>query len=294
MSYYKDFIAFIWHQLVDSEWHPAKEMCWFFAHGAVMLVWGSSSQRLCLFIFGWMVGWGGGVGEGGVVGGVMMNENLLHVQRGSDQCHPIVPLWQSGRIAVSLPAQWQARLSWEWREALFCHAKSLKPSSFRLGKPQYCVTASAAERWQSQYQRTHGPGSSELRRATAPKTSRRTAPLFDSVRKGPKTGNYKGVFHPSSHSVRTWPFAQCHHDHLLVAQCTAVSLLPTDLPDPDEWQLPVSLSQLTVSLMNFHRVRAHPQQHRDARVWFCFRAAFLPDNGVSFLFIKRRFWYEFP
>lgn len=168
-----------WFRMTD----PAKEMCWFFAHGAVMMVWDSSSQRLCLFIFGWMVGWGGG-GEKGDD-----EWNLLNVQQGSDQCHPIVPLWQSGRIAVSLPAQWQARLSWEWREALFCHAKSLKPSSFRLGNPQYCVTASDAERWQSQSQRTHGPGSLELRRATAPKTRRRTPPLFDFMRKGHKAGN---------------------------------------------------------------------------------------------------------
>ncbi len=42
---------------------PAKEMCWFFAHGAVMMVRGWSSQRRWLFIFGWMVGWGG-VGGG--------------------------------------------------------------------------------------------------------------------------------------------------------------------------------------------------------------------------------------
>ena len=58
-------------------------------------------------------GGGGGGGRRGVgVWRVTMNENLLRVQRGgSDQCHPIVPPWQSGRIAVSPAAQWQARLS---------------------------------------------------------------------------------------------------------------------------------------------------------------------------------------
>lgn len=168
--------------------HPSKEMCRVCAHGAVMMMWGSSSQRLCLFSAGWQGGRGGGGGGGGEVVGDDDEWNL-HVQRGSDQCHPIVPLWQSGRIAVSLPAQWQARLSWEWREALFCHAKSLKPSSFRLGNPQYCVTASAAERWQSQSQRTHAPGSLKLCRAATPKKRRRTAPLFDFMRKGLKAGS---------------------------------------------------------------------------------------------------------
>lgn len=131
----------------------------------------AASLCVCLFLAGWW-GWGWrlrgcvAVSVGGE-GVIMMNETFSAVQRESDECHPIVPLWQSGRIAVSLPAQWQARLSWEWREALFCHAKSLKPSSFRLGNPQYCVTASAAERWQSQSRRTHGPGSLELRRVAA-------------------------------------------------------------------------------------------------------------------------------
>lgn len=71
-----------------------------------MMVRGSSRQPLCLFIFGWR--WGGGGGGGW---GVMMNETSFTSNGGSDRCHPIVLLWQSGRIAVSLPAQWQTRLS---------------------------------------------------------------------------------------------------------------------------------------------------------------------------------------
>lgn len=259
-----------------------------------MLVRGSSRQPLCLFIFGWR--WGGGGGGGGGGWGVMMNETSCTSNGGSDQCHPIVLLWQSGRIAVSLPAQWQTRLSWEWREALFCHAKSLKPSSFRLGNPQYCVTASAAERWQSQSQRTHGPGRLELRRATAPRQGEAQRLFLILCEKDLKPGIKRSflILSALSHSIRTWPSAQCHHDHLLVAQCTAVSLLPTDLPDPDEWQLPVSLSQLTESLINCREsARAHPQQHKDARVWFCSRAASYRTSGHISLFpiIKSRFFF---
>lgn len=239
-----------------------------------MMVRGSSRQPLCLFIFGWR--WGGGGGGGW---GVMMNETSCTSNGGSDQCHPIVLLWQSGRIAVSLPAQWQTRLSWEWREALFCHAKSLKPSSFRLGNPQYCVTASAAERWQSQSQRTHGPGSLELRRATAPRQGEAQRLFLILCEKDLKPGIKRSflILSALSHSIRTWPFAQCHHDHLLVAQCTAVSLLSTDLPDPDEWQLPVSLSQLTESLINC-RESARAQPHNTKTHWFGFAPVQLPTG----------------
>lgn len=153
--------------------HPTKKMRFFFGCTRKQR-WRCEAQAAGLFVYFWL---DGGVGwwqrsrwwrwGGGKECWWWMKPPCTS-NGGSDQCHSIVPLWQSGRIAVSLPAQWQARLSWEWREALFCHAKSLKPSSFRLGNPQHCVTASAAETWQSQSQRTHGPGSSELRRATAP------------------------------------------------------------------------------------------------------------------------------
>lgn len=147
------------------------------------------STIVCLFLAGGELAEGGGGSD---------EWNLLPVQRGTDQCHPIVPLWQSGRIAVSLPAQWQTRLSWEWREALSCHAKSLKPSSFRLGNPQYCVTAFAAERWQSQSQRTHGPGILELRRATAPRQGNAQHLFWFCVKGTYKPGNLKEhLFLPS-------------------------------------------------------------------------------------------------
>lgn len=72
-------------------------------------------QPASVFVYFWLDGGVGGGGCGAVsVGGegvIMMNETFSTVQRESDECHPIVPLWQSGRIAVSLPAQWQARLS---------------------------------------------------------------------------------------------------------------------------------------------------------------------------------------
>lgn len=155
------------------------DIYWFFAHGAVIMMWGQPVS-VCLFLAGWWCCWwwrvlrrgSAYVGGGWGGGGWMKPPAHPNVQRGSDQCHTIVPLWQSGRIAVSLPAQWQTRLSWEWREALFCHAKSLKPSSsssFRRRNPQSWVRASAAQRWQSQSRRTHGPGSLELRSAV-PKT----------------------------------------------------------------------------------------------------------------------------
>lgn len=181
----------IWHQLVDSQWRIPPKKCAALEH--MELWWWCEAQaaRVCVYFR-----------LDGRVGGVLVGDDddddewNLHVQRGSDQCHPIVPLWQSGRIAVSLPAQWQARLSWEWREALFCHAKSLKPSSFRLGNPQRCVAASAAERWQSRSQRTHAPGSLKLCRAATPKKRGRTAPLFDSMRKGLKAGSEGSLFSP--------------------------------------------------------------------------------------------------
>lgn len=112
---------------------------WFVARGATRMVWDAQAAiHYSLFIFGWRV-----LAEGG---GGSDEWNLLPVQRGSDQCHPIVLRWQSGRIAVSLPAQWQTRLSWERREALSCHAKSLKPSSFRLGSPT--VLCNSLRRWE--------------------------------------------------------------------------------------------------------------------------------------------------
>lgn len=165
----------------------------------------AASHSVCLFL----AGWGGGGGGGGGGRGVMMNETSCTSNGDRDQCHPIVLLWQSGRIAVSLPAQWQTRLSWEWREALFCHAKSLKPSSFRLGNPQYCVTASAAERWQSQSQRTHGPGSLELRRATAPRRGEARHLFLILCEKDPKPG-IKGVFLSSPRCL-----TQSERGHLL-------------------------------------------------------------------------------
>lgn len=67
MSYYKDFTAFIWHQLVDSEWHPAKEMCSFVCtccDDGVRL-----EQPASMFVYFWLDGgvgrWGWWRGGGG-------------------------------------------------------------------------------------------------------------------------------------------------------------------------------------------------------------------------------------
>ena len=136
--------------------------------------------RVCLFIFGL----DGGGGGGGVCVCVCacvcvcvceegcMNETSRTHPAGIGSVSPYCPgVAKWADIVVSLPAQWQPRLSWEQESARLCHAKSLKPSSssFRLRNPQSCATACAAERWQSPSQRTHGPGSSELlRRAAAP------------------------------------------------------------------------------------------------------------------------------
>lgn len=128
----------------DAYFFKKSEICkdcfWFVAHGTTMMMVGDAQAAIhySLFIFGERV-----LAEGG---GGSDEWNLLPVQRGSDQCHPIVLRWQSGRITVSLPAQWQTRLSWERREALSCHAKSLKPSSFRLGSPT--VLCNSLRRWE--------------------------------------------------------------------------------------------------------------------------------------------------